>query len=279
MAIDAKQLIAGWCNPADDLQISGEREEQDTDFVLALQSGGAEIVASVASGSDRLQLSRTVEASGAGSAAEALARLELQRPAPISLTGAGDQVTVRTWIVLDGLTKHSLLGAVSEVARTSAAVQRVVAAAAETAEAGGAASPAQDQAAAQPTAAASEAAVPANAGAATGSPAGAYWSGYQGSGGYPGGAGAVGPLSGSGQGYGQPYGSQSPAQGAWTPGHKVPPPGMQAWAVPDPNSPVIATLGGHLPVQVTEMRGAWARVVCSNGWTGWVDGRLLVAGP
>ena len=54
---------------------------------------------------------------------------------------------------------------------------------------------------------------------------------------------------------------------------------MQAWAAPDPNGAVVATLGGHLPVQVTEMRGAWAHIVCSNGWTGWVDGRLLVAGP
>jgi len=30
-------------------------------------------------------------------------------------------------------------------------------------------------------------------------------------------------------------------------------------------------------VKVVERAGAWARVVCSNGWTGWVDGRLLVA--
>ncbi len=273
MAIDAKQLIAGWCSPADDLKLTGERQEPDTDFVLVLQSGEAEIVASLASGSDRLRLSQEVTAADAAHAAGALARLEEQRPAPVSISAATQGVTIRTWIVLDGLTKHSLLRAVGEMSRTREAVLRVIAgaAAAGGAEtAGAAASAAQDQ---------SAAATPAAAAATSASSWGASpQSGYQGSGGYAGGASPVGPLSGSGQGYSQ-YGAQPAPQGPWTPGHKVPPQGMQAWAVPDPNSPVIANLGGHLPVQVTEMRGAWARVVCSNGWTGWVDGRLLVAGP
>ncbi|MGD0449253.1 MAG: SH3 domain-containing protein [Candidatus Dormibacteria bacterium] len=94
-------------------------------------------------------------------------------------------------------------------------------------------------------------------------------------------------AGGSGQGYGTPFTPEAvavpapapaPAQPAWTPGHKVPPQGMQAWAAPDPAGAVVATLGGHLPVQVTEVRGAWAHVLCSNGWTGWVDNRLLVVG-
>ncbi len=102
----------------------------------------------------------------------------------------------------------------------------------------------------------------------------------------------VGPLGGysaggSGQGYGQPYTPEAaatpvpapaPVQPAWTPSHRVPPQGMQAWAAPDPAGAVVATLGGHLPVQVTEVRGAWAHVLCSNGWTGWVDDRLLIVG-
>jgi hypothetical protein len=104
--------------------------------------------------------------------------------------------------------------------------------------------------------------------------------------------GPVGPLGGyatggSGQGYDQPYTQEAaatpvpapaPVQPAWTPSHRVPPQGMQAWAAPDPAGAVIATLGGHLPVQVTEVRGAWAHVLCSNGWTGWVDDRLLIVG-
>lgn len=264
MAIDAKQLIAGWSSPADDVQIAGERTEPDTDFVLVLQSGGAEIAAAVTSGGDRLRLTQEVEAGEAEKASGALARLEEQRPAPVSISATGDRVRISTWIVLDGLTKHSLLSALGEIARTRAAVLRVVGAGAEAAE----------TSAAEGAQSATQAAVAASAGTGAASP----WGGY-GQPGYPAGTGPVGPLSGSGQGYGQSYGAQGQAQGPWTPGHKVPPPGMQAWAVPDPNSPVIANLGGHLPVQVTETRGAWARVVCSNGWTGWVDGRLLVTGP
>jgi len=99
---------------------------------------------------------------------------------------------------------------------------------------------------------------------------------------------ASGSAGASGEGYDTPFTPEAaaaplpapaPVQPAWTPGHKVPPQGMQAWAAPDPAGAVIATLGGHLPVQVTEVRGAWAHVLCSNGWTGWVDNRLLVAGP
>jgi hypothetical protein len=59
----------------------------------------------------------------------------------------------------------------------------------------------------------------------------------------------------------------------------VPPQGMLAWAAPDPSSPGLATLGGHLPVMVTVTRGAWSRVITSNGWAGWVDGRTLVPFP
>ena len=69
--------------------------------------------------------------------------------------------------------------------------------------------------------------------------------------------------------------SRTPQQAAFAPTHTVPPQGMQAWAAPDPNGAVVATLGGGLPIQITEVRGAWARVLCSNGWVGWVDGRII----
>ncbi len=62
---------------------------------------------------------------------------------------------------------------------------------------------------------------------------------------------------------------------AWAPTHRVPPEGMQAWTAPDPAGPPI-DLGGGLPVAVAERLGDWARVVASNGWTGWVDARRLV---
>ena len=62
----------------------------------------------------------------------------------------------------------------------------------------------------------------------------------------------------------------------WEPSHVVPEGGMPAWGVPDPTSQPVATLGARLPVQVHEERGAWAHVLCSNGWRGWVDGRRLL---
>ncbi|MBI4261080.1 MAG: SH3 domain-containing protein [Actinobacteria bacterium] len=72
-------------------------------------------------------------------------------------------------------------------------------------------------------------------------------------------------------------GTRPPSPGVrWLPTHFVPNAGMPAWATPDPGSPVVANLDPGLPVQVVEEAGAWARVIASNGWTGWVDGRLLV---
>ncbi|CAL9345163.1 hypothetical protein SUDANB58_00348 [Streptomyces sp. enrichment culture] len=62
------------------------------------------------------------------------------------------------------------------------------------------------------------------------------------------------------------------------PTHVVPPHGMPAWETPDPGRPTVA-LDALLPVRLAERRGDWAHVVCSNGWSAWVDGRLLVAVP
>ncbi|HUG47075.1 MAG TPA: PrsW family glutamic-type intramembrane protease [Candidatus Limnocylindria bacterium] len=67
-----------------------------------------------------------------------------------------------------------------------------------------------------------------------------------------------------------------PAAHAWTPTHQVPATGMAAWDVPDPSRPPVVTLAAGLPLRVFEQAGAWSRVVASNGWQGWVDGRLLV---
>jgi Bacterial SH3 domain len=66
-----------------------------------------------------------------------------------------------------------------------------------------------------------------------------------------------------------------PAASQWVPSHSVPPQGLRAWSAPDPSGPVVANLAPGLPIQVAEVRGAWARVICSNGWTGWIDGRII----
>lgn len=61
----------------------------------------------------------------------------------------------------------------------------------------------------------------------------------------------------------------------WRPTHVVPEGGLPAWVEPDPEAQPVATLGAGLPVLVEQFLGAWAHVLCSNGWRGWVDGRLL----
>ncbi|GAA3803891.1 hypothetical protein ACFS5L_41115 [Streptomyces phyllanthi] len=62
------------------------------------------------------------------------------------------------------------------------------------------------------------------------------------------------------------------------PTHVVPRDGLPAWESPDPSRPT-ASLDALLPVQLVERRGDWGQVVCANGWSAWVDGRLLVAVP
>lgn len=60
----------------------------------------------------------------------------------------------------------------------------------------------------------------------------------------------------------------------WTPTHTTTRP-AQAWQEPDPTSAHTGTLDARLPVQLLERRGEWAHVVCSNGWSAWIDARDL----
>jgi hypothetical protein len=54
--------------------------------------------------------------------------------------------------------------------------------------------------------------------------------------------------------------------------------GMPAWAQPNPALPPQAQLAPGTQLMVAEWsQSGWARVVASNGWSGWVDGRMLVA--
>lgn len=61
------------------------------------------------------------------------------------------------------------------------------------------------------------------------------------------------------------------------PTHAAPREGLPTWPEPDGTVAPGPALPGLLPVVVNEQRGAWTRVECSNGWTGWVDGTRLVA--
>jgi hypothetical protein len=62
------------------------------------------------------------------------------------------------------------------------------------------------------------------------------------------------------------------------PTHVVPQDGLPAWEAPDPSRPTVP-LDALLPVRLVDRRGDWGRVICANGWSAWVDGRLLVAVP
>ncbi|MGW6572357.1 hypothetical protein ACWGAN_09265 [Streptomyces sp. NPDC054945] len=62
------------------------------------------------------------------------------------------------------------------------------------------------------------------------------------------------------------------------PTHVVPQEGLSAWEGPDVSRPTVP-LDPFLPVQLLSRRGEWGEVLCANGWSAWVDGRLLVAVP
>ena len=64
--------------------------------------------------------------------------------------------------------------------------------------------------------------------------------------------------------------------GSFLPSHVAPPEGLATWPQPDPAMPPGPRITGGLDVQLIERQGDWGRVVCSNAWTAWVDGRLLV---
>ncbi|MFV5992644.1 hypothetical protein ACNPQM_09355 [Streptomyces sp. NPDC056231] len=62
------------------------------------------------------------------------------------------------------------------------------------------------------------------------------------------------------------------------PTHVVPPDGMSAWEAPDVTRPT-EPLDPLLPVQLLGRQGDWGQILCANGWSAWVDGRLLVSVP
>lgn len=76
----------------------------------------------------------------------------------------------------------------------------------------------------------------------------------------------------------QPPPPAPPVAPAWAPTHRVPAGGLPTWVTPDAAQPPGQHLAGGLLVQVTQRQGAWAYVVCENGWAAWVDGRYLEVG-
>jgi hypothetical protein len=68
----------------------------------------------------------------------------------------------------------------------------------------------------------------------------------------------------------------APPPAAFAPTHGVPPEGLPSWALPDPSG-TSTPLAAGLDLEVVQRVGDWAQVRASNSWTGWVDGRRLVA--
>lgn len=73
------------------------------------------------------------------------------------------------------------------------------------------------------------------------------------------------------------FAAPAPATRAWTPTHCVPAGGVLAWASPHQATEPGTAVAPGVELAVVEWQGAWARVTGSNGWSGWVDGRLLEA--
>ena len=71
-------------------------------------------------------------------------------------------------------------------------------------------------------------------------------------------------------------GTAAEPDGRWAPTHRVPQAGMRAWAAPDPSQQPVARLEANVELVMADRRGDWAKVVGSNGWTGWVDARRLL---
>jgi Bacterial SH3 domain len=293
-ADEVKQSITNWCSSDDDLEITTDRFEPGTDFAFGLKAGvlsssPVELVVLESTGADRVTIRRSLTLSGDN--VSAANQLIASRPgsvtAAVERSGGDTSVVAQTYVYHDGLSKHTFVQAVAELARTSTlldAISSEVAVAdqdtvladmpadgttdTESGTTYGDLSPAAGVAAAatfqQPTSPASQSlpqpsftpqpvqpvqAQPTYTPSPVQQP-------YQ-----------AQPV--------QPQPSPQPAASQWVPSHSVPPQGLRAWGAPDPAGPVVANLAPGLPIQVAEVRGAWARVICSNGWTGWIDGRII----
>jgi hypothetical protein len=296
-ADEVKQSITNWCSSDDDLEITSDRFEPGTDFAFGLKAGvlssaPVELFVLKSDAADRVTIRRSVTLSGDN--VSAANQLIDSRPgwvtAAIEHSGSDTTVVAQTYVYLDGLSKHAFVQAVAELARTSTLLDAI---SAEVAQPDEDAVPAADTAAAatstfeetsrpqtptpwspQPSAIPSGQPLPQPT--FTPQPAQPVQAqpAYTPTPAQP----AYTPSPAPQPYQAQPVQAQpapQPAAGQWVPSHAVPPQGLRAWGAPDPAGPVVANLAPGLPIQVAEVRGAWARVICSNGWTGWIDGRII----
>jgi hypothetical protein len=331
---EVKQSITTWCSSDDDLEMASDRFEPGTDFSFGLRAGTlstspVDLVVLKSDGADRVTIRRSVTLTG--DVVDAANQLVASRPgsvtAAVERSGADTTVVAQTYVYIDGLSKHTFVQAVAELARTSTLLDAIGGGEAigeVDEEAATVASdsvdedpepdstaigdaPADDAVAAviaTPVIVATPSTDVTGAPVATpvvvpeATPQPSFPAPSSVPSGLPVGqplpqptftpqpAQPVQPVQAQPaytpqpvQAY-QPQPVQAPVPqpapaGGWMPSHSVPPQGLRAWGAPDPSGPVVANLAPGLPIQVAEVRGAWARVICSNGWTGWIDGRII----
>lgn len=296
-ADEVKQSITNWCSSDDDLEIINDRFEPGTDFAFGLKAGvlssaPVELVVLESSGADRVTIRRALTLSGDN--VTAANQLIASRPglvtAAVERSGGDTSVVAQTYVYHDGLSKQSFVQAVAELARTSTLLDGI---SSEVAVADQDTVLADMPADGTTTDAAADAEPVSTYGDLTPAAGVAAASTFQ------------QPINPASQPLPQPSFSPQPVQpvqaqatytpaqqpyqaqpvqaqpapqpaaSQWVPSHSVPPQGLRAWGAPDPAGPVVANLAPGLPIQVAEVRGAWARVICSNGWTGWIDGRII----
>ena len=262
---EIKSAITTWANQGTTLQLVEDKSEPGADFVLGLRSashgstGTVPVEVRLDQGADRLAVTSTSTSTATSAAIRSLLD---SRPGAVTADTSSAGTIITAHVYTDGFSKHALMHAVAEVAKTRTLVDGLsgTGAGAGLASGGDLAQPAAVGAGASTQQPEPWSAQPAQTlPTPSFSPAAAQAAN----------PGGYAPLTG------QPAPQAHPASSAFAPTHTVPPQGMQAWAAPDPNGAVVATLGGGLPIQITEVRGAWAHVLCSNGWTGWVDGRII----
>ena len=123
---EVKQSITTWCSSDDDLEIASDRFEPGTDFSFGLKAGTlstspVDLTVLKADGADRVTIRRSVTIPG--DSVDAANRLVASRPgsvtAAVERSGADTTVVAQTYVYLDGLSKHTFVQAVAELARTS----------------------------------------------------------------------------------------------------------------------------------------------------------------
>src|ERR1022692_1358780 len=123
---EVKQSITTWCSSDDDLEIASDRFEPGTDFSFGLKAGTlstapVDLIVLKADGADRVTMRRSVTLTGDN--VDAANQLIASRPgsvtASVERSGADTTVVAQTYVYLDGLSKHTFVQAVAELARTS----------------------------------------------------------------------------------------------------------------------------------------------------------------